>query len=64
MWFSNINPERNPLNQNYRKVRYRIEHTGIITSETLVSMLSSVVFSAGNLEIPDVFCSIGHFISV
>ena len=64
MWFSNINPERNPLNQNYRNVRNRIEHTGIVTSETLVSMLSSVVFSSGNLEIPDVFCFIGHSISV
>ena len=57
---------RFPFNQKFRKFRYRIKWNGDsrkIYFENFGQPLEVVAFP-GNLEIPGIFCSIGHSISL
>ena len=55
-----------PLDQNFRKFRYKIEwnRTFLETHFENFGQPPEVVLFSGNLEIPGISCSIGHYHSV
>ena len=57
---------RDPLDQNFRKFRYKIEwnRTFLETHFENFGQPPEVVLFSGNLEIPGISCSIGHYHSV
>ena len=57
---------RNPLDQNFRKFRYKIEwnRTFLETHFENFGQPPEVVIFSGNLEIPGISCSIEHYHSV